>query len=257
MIAKLLLSLLFIFGAVISQAQDDPFAGRSTTPGADVVSSKPNIPAKKESFTAKLERYKAEGFKVAVVLNAPDITSKGADPSSTSGTMGLITLEGSITTDKAVFQPLVDGFAEIMNKEFNTDVFEVVDLKNIPYKDGKWGKTDDWGVTKYKMVITYSITPMYEYAFFMDKYKGELTINLGVTGTEFVNEKKGVKMKFPIRVGNLGFYRSPAFESEADPNISKTEELHKLVNPPSGDALVAELQKLQDEYMPKFLEKRK
>ena len=64
----------------VAYAQDDPFAGRATTAGPDVASSKENVPVKKESFTAKLERYKSQGFKVAMVMSSGDVTTKPASP---------------------------------------------------------------------------------------------------------------------------------------------------------------------------------
>ncbi len=254
--------LLFAFCLIASVAfsQDDPFEGRSTTAGPDVASDKDNVPVKKESFTAKLERYKAEGFKVAVFLYSGEVTTKAPDPNSTSDLLKNIMLKGSLPSMKSDFEPLLEGFITTMNETFNTDVFEVVDRSTIPYKEAKWGKVDDWGATKYKMVITYSANPMYDYEFASNmggKYSAALTVKLNVIATEFVNEKKGVKMKYPIRAGNLGFYKSTEWESEKNPEIKTIEELHALVNPPMGADLLAELQKEQDAKMDKFIEKRK
>jgi hypothetical protein len=238
-------------------SQDDPFAGRPTSAGPDVASDKDNIPVKKETFASKLERYKSEGFKVAVYLYSGEITTKAAAPSSTTSLVTQMTLKGKLPSMKNDFTPLVEGFIATMNETFSTDVFEIVDMSTIPYKEAKWGKVDDWGATKYKMVVTYSATPVYDYTLTSGKYSAELTVNLNVIATEFVNEKKGVKMKYPIRAGNLGFYKSPGWESESDPGLKSIDELHTLVNPPMGADLLAELQKEQDEKMDKFIEKRK
>jgi hypothetical protein len=238
-------------------AQTDPFAGRSTTAGADVSSSKDNVPAKKESFTAKLERYKNEGFKVAVVFYSSEIKTKVAPPSSTTSASKQIVLDGSLPSIKSNLMPLVESFTATMNETFNTDVFEMVDINSIPYKESKWGKVDDWGITKYKMVISYTGSPTYDYTNSGGKYSASFVVNLNVVATEFVNEKKGVKMKYPIRSGNLGLYRSPNWESDTNPGFKSIEKLETLVNPPSGSDLLAELQSEQDAHMDEFIKKRK
>jgi hypothetical protein len=252
----LILAITLFMGINYSFAQDDPFEGRPSTAGPDVASSKPNVPDKKESFTDKLNRYKSEGFKVAVVLYSGDIATKQKDPGATAAN-GTIGLEGTVPDMRSDLMPLVEDFTKSMNEAFSTDVFEVVDLKSIPYKESKWGKVDDWGSTKYKMVITYNANPVYNYSFWMDKYEGYLSVQLGVTGTEFINDKKGVKMKYPIRTGNLGLYQSPKYTVEANPTITTTEELQTLVNPPSGSEIATELMKLQSENIGDFIEKRK
>lgn len=238
-------------------SQTDPFEGRPTSAGADVASDKDNVPVKKETFTAKLERYKSYGFKVAVVFYSGEIMTKAPNPSATTSASTQKTLKGSIPSLKNELTPLIEGFTATMNETFGTDIFEVVDMATIPYKALKFGNVDDWGPTKYKMVMSYSASPVYDYTFSGGKYSAELTVNLNVVATEYVNDKKGVKMKFPIRAGNLGFYKSASYESETDPGLKSVEELHALVNPPMGADLLMELQKTQDSNMDKFIEKRK
>lgn len=254
---KKLLVFALCFVASFAFSQDDPFAGRPTSAGADVASDKDNIPAKKETFAAKLDRYKADGFKVAVVLYSGEITTKAAAPSSTTSAVTQITLKEALPSIKSDLMPLAEGFTATMNETFGTDVFEIVDMSTIPYKEAKWGKVDDWGSTKYKMVVTYSVNPVYDYTLSGGKYSAALTVNLNVIATEFVNEKKGVKMKYPIRAGNLGFFKSAEYETENDPGFKTVSELQTVVNPPMGADLLAELQKTQDEKMDKFIEKRK
>ena len=242
---KLLLTL--IFCALISFA----FAQ------SDVLSSKQNIPAKKETFTGKLDRYKTDGFKVAVILVSGPIKTKVVPPSSTTMVSKNITLEGELPAMDKDLAPLVESFTATMNESFGTDVFEIVDESSIPKMESKWGEITDWGVTKYKMVVSYAASPVYDYTFNNNKYEATFSIGLNVTATEFVNEKKGVKMKYPIRVGNLGFYKSPAYSTETDPGFKTIEELHAVVNPPSGAEITGELQKEMDGKMDDFIAKRK
>jgi hypothetical protein len=155
---------------------------------SDVLSSKQNIPVKKESFSSKLGRYKSEGFKVAVLLVSGPITTKTQPPSSTTSLLTNITLKGELPSMASDLAPLAESFAGTMNEAFATDVFEIVDASIIPSKEGKFGKVYDWGSTKYKMVVSYAASPMYDYTLSNGKYEAALTVNLNVTATEFVNE---------------------------------------------------------------------
>lgn len=257
---KKLLALALCLVASVAFSQTDPFEGRPTSAGADVASDKDNVPAKKETFTAKLERYKSEGFKVAVVLGSGPITTKPqpVQTGSSSSLITQITLKGNLPSMEDDFAPLLESFIATMNESFNTDIFEAVDMKTIPYKESKFGNVDDWATTKYKMVVGYSVSPVYDYTAASGKYSAALSVNLHVVATEYINDpKKGVKMKFPIRAGNLGFYKSESYKSDNDPGFKTIDELHKVVNPPMGADLLMELQKEQDSKIPKFLEKRK
>lgn len=254
---KLLLTLILCGFAYFVFAQDDPFAGRPTTPGAEVASDKENLPVKKETFTAKLERFKSEGFKVAVIIVTAPIKTKLPVSNATATTSRQLVLDGSLPSMASDLAPLARSFAEQMNKAFSTDIFEVVDLSTIPYREVSLGKVDDWGATIYKMIASYSITPTYDYNLYSDKYTASLTVNLAMYMTEYVNEKKGIKMKYLVRGTSLGFYKSPSISSDNNPEYSNIDELHAAVNPPMGADLVTELQQLQDKKMAKFIEKRK
>lgn len=232
------------------------FEGRPTSPGPDVESFKENIPAKKESFSDKLARFKTEGFKVAVVLYSGSVKTIPIPTSSTTTLTTQKSLEGSIPSMRSDFVEMAEKLTSALNSAFNTDVFELVDMTKIPYRKVNAGKVDDWEVTKYRLVMTYIIQPEYDYNFSMNKYNGDFMVNMNLVGTEFVNEKKGVKMKYPLRSGNLGYFKK-AYSSEDDPGISTVAELNALVTPPSGEVLVAELQKQQDENLPKIIEKLK
>ena len=254
--------LVFVLCLLVSAAfsQSDPFEGRPTSAGPDVASDIDNVPAKKETFTSKLERYKSNGFKVAVILRSEPITTKPqpVQTGSTSSLITQITLKGDLPSMKDDFAPLLESFIAAMNESFNTDIFEAVDMKTIPYKESKFGNIDDWATTKYKMVIEYSVSPLYDYTLAGGKYSAALSVNLHVIASEYINDpKKGVKKKFPIRAGNLGAYKSESYNSDNDPGFKTIDELHKVVNPHMGADLVAELQKEQDAKMDDFIKKRK
>ena len=256
---KLLLLLVLGFVFSVVQAQEDPFAGRSTTAGPDVASSKENVPVKKETFSAKIERYKKEGFKVAMVLNSGPIKTIAppATAAATTSASSQFMLEGSLPSMHKEMTPLLEELTSKLNEEFNTDIFEIVDMSKIPYKEAKIGKVDAWDQTIYRMVITLYATPAYDYNKFGSKYSASLKVNMNATGLEWTNEKGKVKIKYPIRTGNLGNYTSSEYESETDPNFKFIDDVQAAVDSPRGDALVAQLQQIEDENLPKFIEKLK
>ena len=139
----LTMMLFLIFSVAYSQSDPEYYTDRPTTAGPDVESSKENIPVKKETFSAKLKRYKDEGFKVAIILSSGSITTKPNNPNSTSTLMSQVVLKGNVPSMKDDFVPLVENFAAKMNEAFETDLFEIVDMKKIPYKETKFGKVDD------------------------------------------------------------------------------------------------------------------
>jgi len=250
---KLLLTIMLSLSVLIAFAQTDRFEGRPTTPGSDVESFKENLPVKKETFVAKLDRFKKEGFKVAVVLSSSEYTTKLQPPSSTTSMTTQLTLKGTLPSIEA--GNLLESFTAKMNETFGTDIFEAVDKTKIPYKESKWGKVDDWEVTKYRMVATLLISPVYDYNITSSKYSGELQVSLSAPIVEYVNEKKGIKMKYPVRGGSLGFYKSAKYESDNNPNIENIEELQALVNPPSGDELVSKIKEEYEANIEKYIEK--
>lgn len=232
------------------------FKDRPTSPGPDVESFKENVADKKESFSDKLARFKNEGFKVAVVLYSGSIKTKPVPMSSTSTVTVQKTLEGSLPSMRSDFEGMAEEFTAEMNKAFDTDVFELVDMSKIPYREARVGKVDDWEVTKYRLVMTYTVQPEYDYNYSMNKYNGDFVVNANVVGTEYVNEKKGVKMRYPLRAGNLGYFKK-AYASDEQLDITTVEELNALVAPPSASELVADLEKQQEENLPKIIEKLK
>ncbi len=254
-----LLSITFICLIISSSwCQSDPFAGRPTSPGSDIASSKENIPDKKETFTTKLERYKKKGFKVAVVLASGEIKSETPSPvSTTSSLTKVITLKESLPSVKSDLMPLAEDLTNKMNEAFSTDIFELVDMSKIPYQESKFGKVDDWGSTIYKMVLTYSATPVYSYTETSGRYEGKMYVNLYVTGTEFVNTSKGIKMKYPIRAGNLGAYSTSIMSWTTNPNLQTVSQLKNVVRPPEGDGLYKVLKSEHDAKIGEFIEKRK
>jgi len=229
------------------------YEGRSETPSADVASDKANVPVKKETFVKKIERYKAEGLKIAIVLYSGKITTIAPDP-NVPATSKNIMLSGSLPSIKEDLKPLATSLASKLNEEFGTDVFEMVDLKTIPYKEIRMGRADAWELTKYRTVFTYMANPKYDYSLFSGKYTADFVIHQTVAGTEYVTDKKGTKIKYRFQNVNLGNFKT-AYEQESELGVKTVEQLNTIVNPPTGAALLAELQAQQDASMAKIIEK--
>ena len=243
------------------KAQEALFANRPESPGPDVENFKENLPVKKESFDAKIVRFKKEGFKVAVKLYSGDIITKapapaGSGPSSSSG-MKQISLSGSVPSIEADLQALVEAYTAKMNESFGTDIFEIVDMSTIPFKEAKWGKVDDWEVTNYRMVVNLSITPVYDYSSFSGKYSASLGVNLSAPIVEYVHEKKGVKMRYPVRAGALGNFKTEIYNSDSSLGVDSTEDLQAIIKAPMGAELVTKLREVYDSKIEDYIAKIK
>ncbi len=229
----------------------------------DIQTTKTNVPAKKESFAAKIERYQNEGFKAAVVISISPLAT--ARPSSGSGPTMLneatdskdLVLEGETRMDKSDFTSLAEAYATKMNETYATDIFVVVDPAVIPTRSTKVaGDVPDWGQTIYKMVVSYSIYPKYQFDKSGDKYTAKYLVNQAAPIIEYINDKKGIKMKYPVRMGGLGFY-TVSHEGEDLAGLTTIDELNAIVNPPLGTDLAAKLTEAMHEKMPDYLKKIK
>ncbi|GEM_PF-4837629 len=228
-----------------------------------ILTSSPNIPAKKESFAAKIERYQNEGFKAAVVISISPLAT--ARPSSGSGPTMMnealeskdIVLEGETRMDKSDFIRLAEAYAAKMNETYSTDIFVVVDPGAMPTRSTRVaGDVPDWGQTLYKLVVSYSIAPQYQFEKSGDKYTAKYLVNQAAPIIEYTNDKKGIKMKYPVRMGSLGFY-TISHEGEDLAGLTTLDELNAIVNPPLGTDLATKLIEAMNEKMPDYLKKIK
>ena len=115
----LLLALISIFE--VAFAQEDPFVGRPASAGPDIASSKENVPAKKESFSAKIDRYQKEGFKVAMVLHSGEIKTMPPPVTATTGASDQIMLEDVL--EKLAFMFIGEMTVWIINQDHEVMCF--------------------------------------------------------------------------------------------------------------------------------------
>jgi hypothetical protein len=235
----------------------DPFEGRSTSVDPSVASALPEVPVKKESFTERINRLNAAGNKVGILVKSsnllinPKPLSDGLNPAQVKGSYGPLT----------GLDALAQTTADRLNEAFGTDVFEVVDYQKIPFKEGKYGKYDDWWATKYKIVILYDLEPFYN-AFYR---KNTLTGEFEYVAYERVlselilmaaEESKPDKLKYVIgSPRSMGSYKSDEFIGSKDIDYNIIQDLKASINPPSDDEIIKVLIEEQKEPLDKLIKK--
>jgi len=248
--------------AALDAYLDKYYGGRPESPDPDVANFEDNIPVKKESFTDKMARYNKQGFKVGVVIKSGAIytrqPSTASGPSSGSGATRNIGLSGSgPSLDEKKTEAIVNKYVKTMNDAFSTDVFEVVDMKKIPVIGDGRIRQDNWVGTKYKTIVTFSISPEYDYTVSGKEYNAIFRVSLDAPIMEYVNDKKRIKQKYIKYNGDLGHYNAARKTTKEPFGVKTTEELHVIINPPLGDELFENLDKIFDEKIEKYIEKLK
>jgi len=237
----------------------DVFAGRPATAPAAVASAKPEVAVKKESFVDRLNRIKADGNKVGVLVTSTNLVinpgsfSEGISKAQVMGSYG--PLEG---LDK-----LANTTVDQLNDGFGVDVFEAVDYSQIPVKEGKYGKVDDWWATKYKMIVLYELSPSY-IAYYKTintetlerSFNAQMKVNseMIVMGAEDIKPDK-LKYVTPSPK-SWGYYRSEMHIASSDTDFNTIQELKSAINPPSDDEVIEAIIKSQKEYLDKFVKKK-
>ncbi len=243
---KKILTLFAILLVVNVFSQDDKFKGRSTEVSPDVAQAKENTPVKKESFKDKLSRISADGNQVGVLLNLGSVYVKAykANPQTQPTMMDAKAdkKDAGVTGEL----PAIDGLEEFgpwmvsqLNETFGTDVYELVDISKIPYKEVKvfstMQKVDDWWSTKYKIVVNYSMDAYYEAytevkATTDDRYfYGSFAFNSNLYILEYFIGKKGGTQKNIVSGKQMGSYKSEKYQGDKDTEVGTIEELSGLV----------------------------
>ncbi len=236
----------------------DRFAGRPSTAPAAVASAKPEVTVKKESFMDRLNRIKTDGNKVGVLVTCknliinPNEFGEGVTKAQVTGSYG--PLKNLDKLSSATTQSLNDGFG--------VDVFESVDYSQIPVKEGNNGKLDDWWATKYKMIVLYEVSPIYEAYYITNtatgerEYKARMKVDADMIVMSAEDEKPD-KLKYVTpSTKTWGYYRSDYFVGPSDTNFDIIQELKAAINPPSDEVIIDELIKSQNDPLSKFVSKK-
>jgi hypothetical protein len=238
----------------------DAFAGRPATASAAVSSAKPEVAVKKQSFKDRLARIKTDGNSVGVLVTSKNLvinpgsgTSEGIKKAQVMGSYG--PLKG---IDK-----IAKTTAAELNKGFGTDVFEAVDYSQIPVKEGKYGKMDDWWSTKYKMIFIYELEPSYSAIYKVvnsETLEREYQAKMHVHGDIIVmsaEEIKPEKLKYVTSSPKTwGYYNSEKFIGPAETDFHTIQQLKVAINPPSDDVVVDAIIKSQKSGLDKFVKKK-
>jgi len=267
---KKILTLFAILLAINVFSQVDPFKGRSTEVSPDVAQTKENTPVKKESFKDKLSRISADGNKVGVLFRSgsiyvrkyknpaqPTMIEASADKQDAGVTGELPAMEGS---DE--FGPWMVGQ---LNETFGTDVFELVDIGMIPYKEVKvfnsMQKVDDWWSTKYKIVVNYNMDAYYE-AYTENKattddryFYGLFSCDSRLQILEYFIGKKGGTQKYIVSNKAMGAYKSDKYEGDENTNVETIAKLSELVEKKSDAEIVEMLKAERGPKLEKALQK--
>lgn len=242
-------------------------ASRPTTVPDDIASAKPNVPVKKETFTQKINRIKADGNKVGVQFMNPYVYIKPPlDASSAGGSGGIAGgLSGGLLSDKkaiskhpkdtiaayAELKELALSFVKDMNTAFDTDVFELVeDVNQVPLrKVMRSYLIDDWWATKYKLLMIYQIDTYYDISKASNKYSGHLRATSHLTATEFFIKKDKPSQKIIVATAAMGHYYKTLKES-ADDNIKTISDIQDNMDGAVAGSEIYET--LLTERKPKF-----
>ncbi len=237
--------------------KQDLFAGRPLDPNVTIVSSKPEVRVKKETFINRLNRIKTDGNKVGVLVRCkntyvnPDNVAEGITKVKVVGSYG--PLEGS---DK-----VAENIVEELSKGFGVNVFETVDYSLIPVKDGMNGKMDDWWSTKYKVIIIYDIIPSYTAVKYSNssgerEFKAQMKVNTEVIVMS-AEDKQQKRLKYVTSSpSKWGYFKTVPFKGSGATDFDIIQDLKEVINPPSDVVVIEALIKSQKESLDKFIKKR-
>lgn len=239
--------------------QQKIFGNRSETPSPENASAKDNIPVKKETFGAKLDRIKADGNKVGVILylesvrvNPPDATGNvvGANLTDYNKVEGEYLDESLMATAKE--------FVAELNQALATSMIELIDINAIPYRQTKFGKLDDWWASKYKVVFAYSIDPRIRSSNEEIEGKVKFTASLNVIQSLIVREYIGgpgaTKQDIITQVLNMGSFVTPTYAQDdqiTDVKVIYAKTLEKLAVP-----ILSKIREERADGVKKLVEKR-
>ena len=215
---------------------DALFASRTTTPSPENASAKDNVPVKKETFAAKLDRIKADGNKVGVILYLRPAQVNAPTDNVSATLTGNVRVEGGYI-DESLKGAAVE-FVKELNQVFKRTDIELIDINTVPYRNSKFGRLDDWWASKYKVVFAYSLDPRlrttHEEIGGKMKFAAELNMITSLVVTEFIGGPEATKMDNLAQVLNMGSFVTPRYaqdEDMSDVKLIYDKTLEKLGTP--------------------------
>lgn len=236
---------------------DDLFANRTETPSPENASAKDNVPVKKETFAAKLDRIKADGNKVGVILymepvrvNPPEATS------SVAGLTDYTKVEGEYLDES--LKSAANEFVAELNQALNTSIVELIDIKTIPYRQTKLGRIDDWWASKYKVVFAYTLDPRIRSSNeeIGGKIKFTATLNMlqSLIVREYIGGPGATKQDIITQVLNMGSFVTPTYAQ--DDQITDVKVLYDKVLEKLAVPVLSKIREERADGVKKLVEKR-
>lgn len=245
-----------------AERKEKLFAGRSATPSPDMASAKDNVPVKKETFAAKMDRIKADGNKIGVVLYLkPVMVPKAAAPSSSMMMTEAIpstsiAIEGEYMDES--LQSLGEDLTAELNAALGTSDIEWIDINKIPYRDTKFGRLDDWWASKYKVVFAYTVDPRlnasHEEIGGSKKFSTSVNMVTSLIATEFIGGPGSTKQDFLAQVLNMGSFVTPAYTQDDDMN--DVQEIYEKILEKLGTPMVDKIKAERADAVTKLVEKK-
>ncbi|WP_317898720.1 hypothetical protein [Aurantibacillus circumpalustris] len=197
-------------------AKREKMAKRPASPDPTIVSQKPNLPPKKEIFSAKVKRFEQEGHKMAVIIESQKIVVRNSGGGCVEG------------IKEKSFEDLEypKFIAAKLNELYQTKIFEVVNIEQIPFVTVKNKIPDDWWTTCYKVVVAIDQTQAYNANLNTMDQKSDVQyfINNRANVTEFIDDEKK-STDYIKRSYNLGDGYSNSKKYEACGTLEKFEEM--------------------------------
>ncbi|MEZ4974670.1 MAG: hypothetical protein R2820_15265 [Cyclobacteriaceae bacterium] len=240
----------------------DQYAGRSASASTEYASAKDNYPEKKETFAAKLERIKNDGNKVGVLLMLKPAAAPKPESAPGSAMMKQMMPSGEQSIDGEYMDEsllaLGKAFADDLNAALGIADFEVIDINNVPYKDLKLGRVDDWWASKYKVVFTYTVDPRLTVTQKdvngAKKYAASLNMVTSLLAMEYIGSSDSPKQKVVAQVLNMGSFVTP--EHVQDEEISDVKEIYQKISGALGMSMVEKVNAERADEMKKLVEKK-
>jgi hypothetical protein len=244
---------------------DEQFASRSTTPAAEYASAKDNLPVKKETFAAKMDRIKNDGNKIGVFLNVSPVKGK---PKPTGSAAGSLTMMNEATQSNEVFIDgeyadesllnLGQGITDELNAALGRTDIELININNVPYRQSKFGRLDDWWASKYKLVFIYDVSPKIsaskEGGSGKTMFEARLLLSPSLIVKEFIGPPNSDKQDVVAQSIMFGNFTGPALsqgEEIKDIKILYDKLLEKL-----GTPLPEKIKAERADAVKKFVEKK-
>jgi len=238
---------------------DDLFVNRTETPSSENASAKDNVPVKKETFAAKLDRIKTDGNKVGVILylepvrvNPPDASGNIMGANLTDYTK----VDGEYMDES--LRATANDFVLELNQALNTSMIELIDINTVPYRQTKFGRLDDWWASRYKVVFAYTLDPRIrssnEEIGGKIKFTASLNMITSLIVREYIGGPTATKQDIITQVLNMGSFVTPTFAQEEQMTGVKAiydKTLEKLAVP-----LLSKIKEERADAIKKLVEKK-